>query len=54
MALGSVAAAYFLRYEFNGRIDVRMGILLSLTLVASIFRGNAWLGIASIVLFGVA
>ena len=54
MAIGSVAAAYFLRYEFAGKVEVRMGILLSLTFVAAIFRGHPWLGVGSMVLFGLA
>ncbi|MEN8144223.1 MAG: hypothetical protein ABFS14_04665 [Gemmatimonadota bacterium] len=54
MLIGSVAAAYFLRYEFQGNVSVRMGIFLSLVLVGAVFRGDTWLGIGSIVLFLVA
>ena len=54
MLIGSAAAAYFLRYEFQGNVAVRMGIFLSLVLVGAIFRGDAWLGVVGIVVFAVA
>jgi hypothetical protein len=51
MIIGTVGAAYFLRYVFHGNVSVRMGLLLSLTLVGALLRGNSQLGLLSIGLF---
>ncbi|UCF78803.1 MAG: hypothetical protein JSW03_00545 [Candidatus Eiseniibacteriota bacterium] len=51
MIIGTLAAAYFLRYVFHGNVSVRMGLLLSLMLVGALLRGNSRLGLLSIGLF---